>query len=89
MPAICCIDQIEQWLFALDLPALNAQEARFLMQLEDKENICEVFDILVQICQKRYAHNTFWPDFTLLNLSCALPEKPMRLYDQIFAIGLD
>lgn len=82
------IDKIESWLFVLDLPRLNEQEALYLSNPAQRDEVCEVFADLVFICEARYKHNYFWPDFSVLGLSCPLPPKPNNFRPRIFSIGI-
>lgn len=82
------IQMVENWLFQLQLAPLNAQEAIFLAQPPEKSEICDIFDDLLLICEKRFAYASFWPDFHILGLSCPIADKPRPLRKRIFAIGI-
>lgn len=82
------VEQVEKWLFILDLPRLNEQEALYLADPAEKGEVCDVFADLVLICEKRYKNNYFWPDFSILGLSCPIPSKPNNYMARIFVIGI-
>lgn len=82
------VDRVEQWLFVLDLPRLNEQEALYLIDPPEKQTVCEVFDDLIVICKKRYKDNYFWPDFGILGVPCKIPPKEYRHRPRTFAIGI-
>lgn len=82
------IDQVEQWLYQLDLPRLTEQEALYLLEPSEKDDVCAVFADLVEICTRRYKLNYFWPDFAALGLSCPIPDKPNKMRPRIFCIGV-
>lgn len=82
------IDQVEQWMYRLGLPALSEQEALYLIDPPEKDEICEVFADLVYLCKRRYENNCFWPDFGRLGLDCRIPDKPDHYRPRIFCIGV-
>lgn len=82
------IDRIEQWLYELGLYAMSEQEARYLADPAIRDTLCEVFTDLVFVCERRYKDNSFWPDFSLLELDCEIPKKPRVHRPRTFAIGV-
>lgn len=82
------ITQVESWLQDLGLYGLSQEEMRYLVNPGTRDERCQVLDDLVFICHQRYRDNSFWPDFSVLNLPCALPKKRRKYRPRVFAIGL-